>query len=208
MIARAGREGRFSSEDRSLIRREFETANPTDLPAWLLEAIAAIPGEIDFLQECLFAQEEALKRMLASRNRPGNESFFRLLGRVGSPKSVEETDQLLDAGRSGDPRVRGIAMLRLGECRGEGSGQMILRGLEDVDPYVRKCAVEAMFISLGERGIHAFERVLRLEQHPEVREAALICLARSGKAGREILKRISDSLPAREAGYISRMIFC
>ncbi|HNW33824.1 MAG TPA: HEAT repeat domain-containing protein [Candidatus Ozemobacteraceae bacterium] len=205
-VARAGREGRFTSEDRLLIRREFETANPRDLPAWLLEALAALPGEIDFLQECLFAQEEALKRLLARYNRPDNDVFFHLLGRLGFPQTSEEKELLKDAARRSDPRLRGIAILRLGECRNDGSGQIILAGLEDAEPYVRKCAVEAMFISLGERGIHAWEHVLSSDRDPEVREAALICLARSGTAGREILQRLSGSLSAREAEYVSRTI--
>lgn len=205
-VEHATRTGRFSSDARALIRELFETLQPSDWPSWLLEAIAAVPGEIEFIQECLIAQERGLKRRIARAARPENETFLRILGRVGSPQAAGEPGMLFEAADDTDPRVRGMALLRLGECRCDGIGQMILRGLDDADPYVRKCAVEAVFISIGDRGTSAWERVLASERNSDVREAALICLARSGERGRDVMRRLGKNLVPRETEYISKNI--
>lgn len=205
-VEQASRTGRFSPDARALIRDLFESLPPRDWPTWLIESIAAVPDEIEFIQECLVAQEEALRRRLERSVRPKNEAFLNILGSLGAPQATGESELLFETARNADPRMRGVALLRLGECRCEGIGQMILRGLEDPDPYVRKCAVEAIFISIGDHGTNAWERILSSERDSEVREAALICLARSGERGRDVMKRIRPSLAPRETEYISRNI--
>ncbi|OQA07813.1 MAG: HEAT repeat protein [bacterium ADurb.Bin374] len=205
-VEHATRTGRFSPDARTLIRDLFATLQPSDWPSWLLESIAAVPGEIEFIQECLIAQEESLKRRIARAARPDNETFFRILVRIGSPQAIGEPDMLFQAVQDGDPRIRGLALLRLGECRCDGIGQIILRGLDDPDPYVRKCAVEAVYISIGDRGTSAWERVLASERDTEVREAALVCLVRSGERGRDVMRRLRKNLAPRETEYIAKNI--
>lgn len=202
-VEHATRTGRFSPDARALIRDLFATLQPSDWPGWLLESIAAVPGEIEFIQECLVAQEDGLKRRIARAARPDNETFLRILGRIGAPQAGGEPDMLFEAAADGDPRIRGVALLRLGECRCEGIGQMILKGLDDPDPYVRKCSVEAIFISIGDHGTSAWERVLASERDTEVRETALVCLARSGNRGRDVMRRLGKNLSQREKEYIS-----
>ncbi|MBP7633272.1 HEAT repeat domain-containing protein [Candidatus Ozemobacteraceae bacterium] len=202
-VEHATRTGRFSPDARALIRDLFATLQPTDWPGWLLESIAAVPGEIEFIQECLIAQEEGLKRRIARAARPDNATFLRILSRIGSPQTTGEPDMLFQAAEDGDPRIRGLALLRLGECRCDGIGQIILRGLDDPDPYVRKCAVEAIYISIGDRGTSAWERVIASERDADVREAALVCLARSGDRGRDAMRRLGKNLSPREKEYIS-----
>lgn len=202
-VEHATRTGRFSPDARALIRDLFATLQPSDWPNWLLESIAAVPGEIEFIQECLIAQEDGLKRRIARAARPDNETFLRILRRIGSPQASGEPDMLFEAATDGDPRIRGLALLRLGECRCEGIGQMILKGLDDPDPYVRKCAVEAIFISIGDHGTSAWERVLASERDADVRETALVCLARSGDRGRDVMRRLGKNLSPREKEYIS-----
>lgn len=205
-VEHATRTGRFSPDARVFIRELFATLQPSDWPGWLLDSIAAVPGEIEFIQDCLIAQEKGLKRRIARAARPDNETFLRILGCIGSPQAVGEPERLFEALEDPAPRVRGMALLRLGECRCDGIGQMILRGLDDADPYVRKCAVEAVFISIGDRGTSAWERVLASERDSEVREAALVCLARSGDRGRDVMCRLRKNLSPREARYISKNI--
>ncbi|HEY9071209.1 MAG TPA: HEAT repeat domain-containing protein [Candidatus Ozemobacteraceae bacterium] len=198
--------GRLPDEVRPLIRDVFERSLTENIPDWLMDGLAKLPGEVAFIRECLAAQEEAIRRTMARVCPPDNGAFLEILRRLGEFQASGEVESLLERSRSVDPALRGIALLRLGECRAEGVGQRILEGLLDPEPYVRKCAIEAVFLSLGARGVNAFERLLETERDPEVRQAAVINLVRSGPAGHHVLERIRPALTQCEQNYTARSI--
>lgn len=206
ILAEARAVGRLSDDARLLIREMFDRSLTENIPDWLLEGLAALPGEVGFIRDCLAAQEEAIRREMAQVCPPDNGPFLELLRRMGEFQVSGEVEPLLERSRSVDPSLRGAALLRLGECRAEGVGQRILEGFLDPEPYVRKCAVEAVFLSLGGRGVNAFERLLETEREPEVRQAAVISLVRSGPAGQRVLERIRPSLTRGEQNYTMRSI--
>ncbi|HRY30116.1 MAG TPA: HEAT repeat domain-containing protein, partial [Elusimicrobiota bacterium] len=86
--------------------------------------------------------------------------------------------RMLDAVRSGDPRLRGYACTALGILRGPDAMEALKIALDDEDLAVRKSAVEGLARSADRADVLDALKLLLGERDPQLRLAVLAALLR------------------------------
>lgn len=134
--------------------------SPTQNPqaaAPVLQALRAATGDVDLNVRQLAAA--ALQQQQGDRNAmrrlAANQTDYALhaaevVGQMLADKTLDDSDQ--EMLWHSNPYIRGNVLEKLGETAGEGAIPLILPALRDINPAVRKNAVDVL-VRFGEHGI-------------------------------------------------------